>query len=69
MFYVCIVELHITVKNIIIMSAVKNYGQFTSSNNITYVGIHVKFQINLSDFNQTRTFLTDFLEIFQHQAL
>jgi hypothetical protein len=57
---VCIVELHVTVDNITILSVAQKcfYGKFShvTSNDITYLGLHGKCLIVLSNFNQVWSF-------------
>jgi hypothetical protein len=59
---VCIVELRVTVNNTKILSVAQPllWRIYVASNNVTYVGHHVKWPIYLSDCNKIWIFLDRF---------
>ena len=70
MHSVCIVDVHVTVNNIKILSVAQQCFLcriYAAGNNETYLGLNVKCPIFLSDFNQIGSFTTDFHKCPQYQ--
>jgi hypothetical protein len=63
MLSVCIVQLHVTGKNVTILSSVRKmclWRIYVVDNNENCLGLRVKCPIFLHDFNQILSFSTDF---------